>query len=139
MLLANKEIPGLGDTSSLDLSWASSNTASASASTTPGARAGSTSTDYGAEGTTTRGQQGTGTADSEDGHGGDKDDDAVAAAAAAGGSSSDKDVHIQLEQAPTVTSDHSGHHRQQHPHRQDGGRDHQNMDYEVADEEQWGY
>ncbi|KAL2153310.1 hypothetical protein VTH82DRAFT_4465 [Thermothelomyces myriococcoides] len=139
VLLANKEIPGLGDTSSLDFSWASSNTASASESTTPGARAGSTSTDYGAEGTITRGQQGTGTADSEDGHGGDKDDDAVAAAAAAGGSSSDKDVHIQLEQAPTVTSDHSGHHRQQHPHRQDGGRDHQNMDYEVADEEQWGY
>ncbi|KAL2189781.1 hypothetical protein L209DRAFT_749669 [Thermothelomyces heterothallicus CBS 203.75] len=144
VLLANKEIPGLGDaSSSLDLAWASSNSASGSASTTPGARAGSSSTDRGAEGATNREQRGTVPADNEDGNDKDRDDDAGAAAAEAeaGASSSDKDVHIQLEQAPT-TSDHPGqynNHHRQHPHRQEGSRDHQNMDYEVADEEQWGY
>ncbi|KAL2158945.1 hypothetical protein VTH06DRAFT_2975 [Thermothelomyces fergusii] len=153
VLLANKEIPGLDDdaSSSLDLAWGSSNSGSSSASTTSGARAGSTSTDHGAEGATNRPPRGGGPA--EDGNGKDRDDDSVSAAAAeadtaAGASSSDKDVHIQLEQMPTA-SDHPGQYgnhqdqrqqqQQQHAHRQEGSRDHQNMDYEVADEEQWGY
>ncbi|KAH6856515.1 hypothetical protein B0I37DRAFT_77471 [Chaetomium sp. MPI-CAGE-AT-0009] len=140
VLLANKEIPGLD--SSLDLAWAGSNGASGSVPTTPGASAptpSSTSRHLGAaqgrNGSSTDGKREkttTTTATSPDDRdhdheSGDEYHDDEAAAAAAGIDSSDKDVHILLER-PSGDDHHHHSHNNQHQ-----------MDYEVADEEQWGY
>ena len=57
-----------------------------------------------------------------------------AAAAVAGIDSSDKDVHILLERPPG--EDDNDHLHDHHSHQQ---RQRDQMDYEVADEEQWGY
>ncbi|KAK4126090.1 hypothetical protein N657DRAFT_614503 [Parathielavia appendiculata] len=139
VLLNNKEIPGLDASSPLELAWGGPNGSAGSAPTTPGATTTTTTT------TTTTitpsnakmhqigtGPAGIGSVDpatktpptgTRKGHGGgDGDDDGPAAGA---GSSSDKDVHILLERPPG------------HGHGQ--GRDLNEMDYEVADEEQWGY
>ena len=137
VLLNNKEIPGL-DGSPVELTWPGANGASGSAPTTPGgasktARApypsttittGRNSTPLNNSGagantkqnkpTTIPTTKPTTAAASNGGAGGDDDTDDDA--------SSDKDVHILLERPP-----------------QDRHRDHNEMDYEVADDDRWGY
>ncbi|KAL2200601.1 hypothetical protein P885DRAFT_66253 [Corynascus similis CBS 632.67] len=150
VLLANKEIPGLPDSSSssLDIAWAGSNGASSSGPTSPGVRTQNTAANLGPDGTASRHEQSTTNVSAD--HVNNPDNETHHDDAAAGGvSGSDKDVHIQLERAPATTTataadDQAGHysthqHQRQHQHRQDGDRGHQNMDYEVADEEQWEY
>jgi hypothetical protein len=127
VLLNNKQIPDLDTPSPLEIAWGGSNGSAGSVPTTPGA---STTT----PGTTAAshkpgiGPSGTGsvkrpvkssTDDDHHDHDHDHDhDDHDETAAGAGASSSDKDVHILLDRP---------------------SRDLNEMDYEVADEEQWGY
>ncbi|KAL2260694.1 hypothetical protein VTK26DRAFT_5226 [Humicola hyalothermophila] len=145
VILNNKEIPGLDPSTPVELTWGSSSsapTANGSVPTTPGSTYNNTnaSTNSGPSGATgTSGTAptsntgagtdtaGTATAPGKhmtqpvtgggamrNGGSGDKDE---GAAVAAGSSSSDKDVHILLERPP----------------------DQNEMDYEVADENQWEY
>ncbi len=137
VLLNNKEIPGL-DGSPVELTWAGGNGASGSTPTTPGGASKTARAPF--PNTTTTGRNGTPlntngasantkqnkptttptskkptTAAASNGDaGGDDDTDEDA--------SSDKDVHILLERPP-----------------QDHHRDHNEMDYEVADDDRWGY
>ena len=136
MLLNNKEIPGL-DGSPVELTWAGANVASGSTPTTPSgaiktaralhpsttATTGRNSTPLNNGGASANTKQNkptttpttkptTAAASNGDVRGDDTDEDA----------SSDKDVHILLERPP-----------------QDHHRDHNEMDYEVADDDRWGY
>ena len=137
VLLNNKEIPGL-DGSPVEPTWAGANGASGSAPTTPGGFVKTAPTPYPSTSTTTGRNStplnnGSASANTKQnkptttpttkptttaanngdaGDDGDTDEDA----------SSDKDVHILLERPP-----------------QDHHRDHNEMDYEVADDDRWGY
>ncbi|KAK3904065.1 RNA-binding protein 26 [Staphylotrichum tortipilum] len=163
VLLNGKEIPGL-DASPVEVSWPGANGASASAPTTPGSFFSNdttnpkpTATPHSAipSAAATRNDHLNGTTSTPTPSGGgaangkSRDTQPAAtttsnntttktagAAAAASANddvdedddeSSDKDVHIMLERPPA----HGHHHRH--------GVDQNEMDYEVADEDQWGY
>ncbi|KAK4152789.1 hypothetical protein C8A00DRAFT_15949 [Chaetomidium leptoderma] len=152
VLLTNKEIPGI-DVSPVELAWGGANGSSGSVPTTPGGNskhvAGTPHTNK-TKTTTTTTASVTGVTSSTAGsnmnhkkaitsngdHDDDDDDDA--------GSSSDKDVHILLERPqPNGGSGGGGGGGGGNGGGggvSGGGRHDQNeMDYEVADEEQWGY
>ncbi|KAL2023366.1 hypothetical protein VTK56DRAFT_2723 [Thermocarpiscus australiensis] len=127
VLRNNKEIPGIEGT--VELSWAASNGTSGSVPTTPGPSGNiinNNNNSLSTPGVTNTGISSSAGGASGGGGGGvssarstaPKRDKATGMGADdAAGSSSDKDVHILLERPP----------------------DQNEMDYEVADENQWGY
>ncbi|KXX79786.1 RNA-binding protein 26 [Madurella mycetomatis] len=132
VLLNNKEIPGIEG--ALELTWGGSNGSSGSLPTTPG---GATTTNpstpgpmNAANGTSSGGARAavattaTATATKPRQQVQHQQQKNLLSDDVAGSSSSDKDVHILLERPPLPPDENA----------QD-----QNMDYEVADENQWGY
>ncbi|KAL2131531.1 hypothetical protein VTI74DRAFT_4931 [Chaetomium olivicolor] len=127
VLLNNKEIPGL-EASPVELAWGGANGSTGSVPTTPGAS--STNNPSTPAATSVTGAP-TSAATLGVGNGVKPKQETTAetAAGASAVSSDDKDVHIMLERPPA--HQHHGHHQ----HHQDQNE----MDYEVADENQWGY